>query len=82
MAKFILAKIWLILWIISVAQTAHLLSKILREKKERILRNQEERHRDEDEKEKLRITHMTNVEEPTAPEETGISSSRLKSYGL
>ena len=52
------------------------------EKKERVLRNQHERARDEDERENLRITDMTNVEEPIAPEDTGISSNRLKSYGI
>jgi predicted restriction endonuclease len=52
------------------------------EKKEKVLRNQQERAREEDEKEKLRITDMTNVEEPATAEDTGISSNRLKSYGL
>lgn len=52
------------------------------EKKEGIIKNQEAKARDEEKREKMRLTDMTNTEEPMNLEETGVSSSRLKTYNL
>jgi hypothetical protein len=52
------------------------------EKKKKILRNQDARAREDDEKEKFKLTNMTNIEEPMTLEDAGVSSQRLKSYNF
>jgi hypothetical protein len=52
------------------------------EKKEKVIRNQDARHKDDEDKEKFKLTDMTNVEEPTNLEDAGVSSQRLKSYNF
>lgn len=52
------------------------------EKKTKMMKNQSARDRGEEEREKVKITDMTNAEEPMNLEETGISTSRLKTYNL
>ena len=52
------------------------------EKKTKMMKNQSARDRGEEEREKVKITDMTNAEEPMNLKETGISTSRLKTYNL
>lgn len=52
------------------------------EKKERIMKNQDARAKEQEDKDNFRLTNMTNVEEPMTLEDAGVSSQRLKSYNL